>query len=402
MSNKFSEIVFVAAKRTPFGAFGGSLAGLTGNDLAVHAGKGCIEQTKLSASEIDAVVMGNVCQSSKDAPYLARHVGLRLGAEQKIPALTVNRLCGSGFEAIVQGAYLIGVEDKTTVLVGGTESMSQIPYVLRGARFGYRMGNGEIEDSLTTSLTDSFVNLPMAITAENLATQYKISRQAVDEFALKSQKRAQAATMNGVFKNEIYPLTIKSKKGESVISHDEHIRPDASIESLQKLKPVFKSDGVVTAGNASGVVDGAACLIMTTQKNASAKGWPVLGRLVAWAAVGCDPKIMGIGPVPATQLALKKWSDSSGSSKSLKDIKRVEVNEAFAPQYLAVEKELGLDPETTNSNGGAIAIGHPLGASGARLVGHLLYDLKRLGGGYGLASACIGGGQGMSVIVKVD
>lgn len=397
----FEDIVFVAAKRTPFGSFGGSLAGLTANDLALHAAQAALAQIQMPSTEIDAVVMGNVCQSSKDSIYLARHVGLRLGADQKIPALNVNRLCGSGFEAIVQGAYLIGVEGKTTVLVGGTESMSQIPYVLRGARFGIRMGNSEIEDSLTASLTDSFVNMPMAITAENLAEKYKISRDEVDQFAFQSQKRAQVATTQGIFKNEIAPLQIKTKKGPVTLELDEHIRPDVTLEGLKKLKPVFKADGVVTAGNASGIVDGAACLVMTTSAHAKAKNYKVLGKLASWAAVGCDPKIMGIGPVPATRMCLDRWSEVSGSKKTLSDIKRVEVNEAFASQFLAVQKELGLDIEKTNTNGGAIAIGHPLGASGARLVSHLLYDLARLGGGAGLASACIGGGQGMSVVIEV-
>ena len=401
MSVKNETLVFVAAKRSAFGAFGGSLASLSATDLALETSRACLEQSQLKASDLDAVVMGNVVQSSSDAIYLARHVGLRLGMPIDRPALNVNRLCGSGFEAIAQGAYLIQMDGVQAVLVGGTESMSQVPYVLRGARSGYRMGHGELEDFLMASLTDSFTGLPMAITAENLAEEYKISRTEVDAYALESQKRAAKAWEMGFFKDEIAPIVLKSKKGEIRFERDEHMRPETTLETLAKLKPVFKKDGVVTAGNASGIVDGAAVLILATESFAKSRGCRILGRLSAWAAVGCDPKVMGIGPVPASKKALERYAVLKGKTQSVADMKRVEVNEAFSPQYLAVEKTLGLDRSKTNCNGGAISMGHPLAASGARLVGHLLYELARLGGGAGLATACIGGGQGMSVIVEV-
>jgi acetyl-CoA acyltransferase 2 len=395
------DLVFVAAKRTPFGAFGASFLKLSATDLSVAASKACLAQSGVKGADIEAVVIGNVVQSSVDAIYLARHVGLKVGLPIEAPALTVNRLCGSGFEAIAQGANLILNEGMKTVLVGGSESMSQVPYVLRGARFGYRMGHGELEDYLMASLTDSYTGLPMAITAENLAERYEISRADVDGYALTSQERAAAAVKNGAFDLEIAPVEVGGKKGPTRIEKDEHLRPDSTLESLAKLKAVFKKDGVVTAGNASGIVDGACSLILTTSGEAKKKGWPVLGRLMAWAATGCDPTIMGIGPVPATMAVLKRYQHHHGTQKKISDFKLVEVNEAFAAQYLAVEEELELDRAKTNVDGGAIAIGHPLAASGARLVTHLLYALKSRGGGLGLASACIGGGQGMSVIVEV-
>lgn len=395
------DIVFVAAKRTPFGAFGGSLQKHTATDMGAHAAKACLDQIGASGEEIDSVIFGSVVQSAKDSIYLARHIGLRVGVPVAAPALTVNRLCGSGFEAIAQGAYALTMEGARAVLVGGSESMSQIPYVLRGARFGYRLGNSEMEDYLTASLTDAHVNLPMAMTAENLAEQYKISREEIDRYALLSQQRTATALAQGRFKKEIAPMKLKAKGGEVLLENDEHPRPDTKIESLAKLAPLFKKDGVVTAGNASGMVDGAAALIMTTKEHAQKKGWKVLGHLKAWASTGCDPKIMGIGPVPATHKALERLQQQKGERKALGDFKQIEVNEAFCAQYLAVEKELGLNREKTNIHGGATAIGHPLGATGARLVAHLLYSLGDQGGGWGLASACIGGGQGMSVIIEV-
>ncbi len=395
---KNENLVFVAAKRTPFGSFGGSFAALSATELAVEASKACLDQCGISGEEIDSVIFGNVVQSAKDSIYLARHVGLKVGVPIDRPALNVNRLCGSGFEAIAQGAYAIAFEGARAVLVGGSENMSQIPYVLRGARFGYRLGHGEVEDYLTASLTDSYVNLPMAMTAENLAVEYKISRQEVDQYALLSQQRAKKAWDSGKMKGEISPVKIKSKKGEVIIERDEPMRPEASLEGLAKLPPLFKKEGTVTAGNASGMVDGAAALILTTESHAKTKGWKVLGRLITWASVGCDPNIMGIGPVGATKKVLSRLSEISGKTKTIADFKMIEINEAFAPQYLAVEKALGLDREITNQNGGAIAIGHPLAASGARLVGHLLYQIGS--SQLALASACIGGGQGMSMVIE--
>jgi acetyl-CoA acetyltransferase family protein len=388
------KIVFVAAKRTPFGSFGGSFKNLSATDLAVEASKAALKQIG-KPIEIDEVIYGNVLQTSADAIYLARHVALKSGLPISTPAVTVNRLCGSGFEAIIQGARLIQSGEAKTVLVGGTESMSQSPYVLRGARFGYKMSNQPFEDSLMAGLFDPIPKLPMALTAENLAEMYKISRKECDEFALLSQQRASEAQQKNLLADEISPVEITERKETVTISKDEHIRANTTIETLSKLKPVFKENGTVTAGNASGMVDGACSLILTTEENAKKNHYKILGEFIQSHVVGCDPKIMGIGPVAATQGLLKK------ANASLDSISFVEVNEAFAPQFLAVKKELGLDISKTNVNGGAISIGHPLGASGARLTTHLLYLLQKKGGGLGLGSACIGGGQGISVLIKV-
>jgi acetyl-CoA acetyltransferase family protein len=395
------DFVFVAAKRTPFAKFGGSFLGSSATDLAVESSRACLEQASLKASDLGASVFGNVIQSSADAAYLARHVALKSGCDLSIPALTVNRLCGSGFEAVVQGAYLLQNAEAECVLVGGAENMSQVPYSMRGARFGYRMGHAELEDTLQAGLSDSYVNLPMALTAENLAEKYSISRSEVDAYALESQQRAAKAWASGVFAEEVSSVILKSKKGDRCVAQDEHMRADVTLEGLAKLPALFKKDGTVTAGNASGIVDGACSLILCTREFAQKKGLKVLGTLKSWGAAGCDPKIMGIGPVPATQKALKHFASRYGKNISLKDFARVEVNEAFGSQYLAVEKELGLDRKKTNVNGGAIALGHPLAASGARLTAHMLYELRRLGGGLGLVSACIGGGQGMSLVLEV-
>lgn len=389
------EIVFVAAKRTPFGSFGGTLKTWTATDLAVHASQAALEQSKLPPSLIDHVTFGNVMQTSSDAAYLARHVALRSGLAISTPCVTTNRLCGSGFEAIADGARRLLTQEASAVLVGGTESMSQAPYVLRQARFGYRMGNAELEDSLMAGLTDAYVKTPMAITAENLAEKFQISRAESDTFALRSQTLAEKAFQENRFREEIAPISIEVKGTKSILSKDEHIRPDVTQEGLTKLKAVFKKEGVVTAGNASGMVDGAAALVMTTREMAEKHGCPILGTFLSSAVVGCEPTIMGIGPVPATQKLL------SQTQKKFSDLSLVEINEAFACQVLAVNKELNVPMEKLNVDGGAISIGHPLGASGARLVMHLLYRLKNTSQGFGLASACIGGGQGMSVLLKV-
>lgn len=389
------SLVFVGAKRTPFGAFGGSFKTLTATDLAVHAAKAAIAQSGLPETAFDHVVFGNVQQTSSDASYLARHVGLRSGLPEGVPAVTVNRLCGSGFEAIAQAARLITSGEATTVLCGGTESMSQAPFVLRSARFGYRLGNADLEDSLTAGLFDTIPQIPMAITAENLAVKYGISRQECDEFALRSQLTGAEAARSGKLAEEIVPITFSERGKDKVVANDEHLRPESTIEGLAKLKPVFKKDGVVTAGNASGMVDGAAALVLTTRENAQKHKLPILGEWLGGFAVGCDPKIMGIGPVPAVRGLLSKL-DLKHS-----DFKLFEINEAFAAQVLAVQRELQFPADKLNAEGGSISIGHPLGASGARLTMHLLYALKRQGGGQGLASACIGGGQGMSVAIRV-
>jgi acetyl-CoA acyltransferase 2 len=388
------EIVFIGAKRTAFGTFSGAVKHLSATDLAVHASKAAIEQSGLSADQIDECIYGNVLQTSKDAIYLARHVALKSGMAQKTPALTVNRLCGSGFEAVVLGAKQLLLGEAQVVLVGGTESMSQAPHIVRGARDGFGFGRStELEDSLSACLVDSYTGSPMAITAENLAIQYEISRQECDAFALQSQQRWAKAQAEGAFKQEIAPIELKSKKGVVAFDTDEHPR-ESTLDTLAKLKPVFKADGVVTAGNASGICDGAASLIMTTRAHAEKLGVTPIAKLISWGISGCDPNIMGIGPVPASQIALSK------AGKSVADMDLVEVNEAFAPQFLAVEKALGLDRTKTNVDGGAISLGHPLGASGARITAHLIYALKARGLKLGLGSACIGGGQGISVIIE--
>jgi acetyl-CoA C-acetyltransferase/acetyl-CoA acyltransferase 2 len=396
MSKLSKSIVVVGAKRTAFGTMSGALKGASATDLAVHAAKAALEQSKVDKKAVGHVVIGNVMQTSPDAIYVARHVGLKAGLPIEVPALTVNRLCGSGFQAIVNGAEQLLLGEADCVLVGGTENMTQAPHVLRGGREGWPFGKApQVEDSLWSALTDSYNNTPMAVTAENLATKYGISRQQCDEYALSSQQRWAAAQEKGYFKSEIAPLEIPARKGPPVsFDKDEHPRPQTTLEILGKLPPVFKKDGVVTAGNASGICDGAACLVLATEDFAKKNGLAVLAKLVHWGVAGVDPSIMGIGPAPAIKQALAR------AELKLSDMDLVEVNEAFAPQYLAVEKELGLDRAKTNVNGGAIALGHPLGASGARITTHLVYELARRGGKYAVGSACIGGGQGIAVVIE--
>jgi acetyl-CoA acetyltransferase family protein len=391
------EVVFLSGVRTAFGAFGGALKDLTATQLGTIAAKAALQKAGVEAQAIEHAIFGNVMQTSQDAIYIARHVGLKAGCRIETPALTVNRLCGSGFEAIVQGARLLMLGEAETVLVGGAESMSQAPHVIRGARWGdLRLGPaGKLEDYLWESLLDANCGLTMAQTAENLADKLGISRLACDEFALLSQQRTAAAWESGKFNEEIAPVEIAGKKGKvTMFSRDEHPRPDATLEGLSKLTPYFKKDGTITAGNASGIVDGAAAMVMTTAKFAEQRGLRAIGRLVNWGFAGVEPSIMGIGPVPASRNALQR------ANMKLEQMNLVEVNEAFAPQYLAVEKELGLHREITNVNGGAIAIGHPLAASGTRLTLTILHELRRRKQKYGLATACIGGGQGAAVIVE--
>jgi acetyl-CoA C-acetyltransferase/acetyl-CoA acyltransferase 2 len=390
-----TDIVFLAAKRTPFGAFGGALRDLSATDLAVHASKAALGQAGVSPEDVGHVVFGNVAQTSSDAIYLARHVGLRAGAPVSTPALTVNRLCGSGFEAIVQGARLLAAGESEVVLVGGTESMSQAPLVLRGTRWGWPLGKPPpMEDMLWSALTDSYAGLPMGMTAEKLAERYRIGQDEVDEFSVLSQRRFAAAQEAGRFAEEIVPLELATRKGTVNFNRDEHPRPDATVEALRRLPKVFKKDGVIHAGAASGVSDGAGALVMVTRAWAEKHGKRPLARLVNWGFAGVDPTIMGIGPVAAFQNTLVR------AEAQLSDFQLFEVNEAFAPQYLAVERELGLPRDRTNVDGGAIAVGHPLAASGARITMHLIYELRRRGSRYGLGGACIGGGQGIAVALE--
>jgi acetyl-CoA acetyltransferase family protein len=376
------SVVFLSGVRTGFGAFGGTLKDLSATDLAVRASAEALTRSGVQAADVDHVVFGNVLQTSADAPYLARHAGLKAGVPLERPAVTVNRLCASGFEAIVQGAQQILLGHSRVVLAGGTESMSQAPHVIRGARWGLRLG--------------SYCGVSMGETAENLAERYGIGREEVDCYAARSQSCAAAAWRAGAFADEVVPVMVQDRKMRQLQAWaaDEHMRPDTTPEALAKLPPHFRKDGVVTAGNASGISDGAAALVLAGESLARERGLKPLGRLVAWAAAGVDPVIMGIGPVPASRLALQR------AGLSLEDMDLVEVNEAFAAQYLAVEQEMRLDRERTNVDGGAVALGHPLGASGARITLHLLHALRRRGGRYGLGTACVGGGQGMTVIVE--
>ncbi len=396
MAKLGKEIVIVGAKRTAFGTMNGALKGVTATDLAVHAAKAALAQSGVAAAEIGHVVVGNVMQTSADAIYCARHVGLKAGVPIEVPALTVNRLCGSGFEAIIQGAQYLLLGDAEAVLVGGTENMSQAPHVLRGGREGWPFGKSPaVEDSLWSALSDSYCNAPMAITAENLAAKYGISRDDCDEYALTSQKRWAAANEAGAFKDEIAPIELPARKGQTVtVAVDEHPRPQTTKEILGKLPPVFKKDGVVTAGNASGICDGAAMLVLTTADYAAKKGLTPLARLVQWGTAGVEPSLMGIGPAYAIPQAL----DRAGLKAA--DVDLFDINEAFAPQWLACAKHLELPLDRSNVNGGAIALGHPLGASGARITANLVYTLRRQNKKLGVGSACIGGGQGSAVVIE--
>jgi acetyl-CoA C-acetyltransferase len=350
----------------------------------------------VSAGEIQHVVFGNVIQQSGGDAYLARHIGLRAGCATETPALTVGRACGSGLQAIVTAAQQILAGDAGVVLAGGTESMSGQPHIVRGARWGLKFRAGALEDNLWLALVDSHCELPMSATAENLAAQYDIGRAEQDEYACRSHQAAAAAQQAGHFAAEIVPVPVTSRGKTVEVTRDEHIKPDTTVEKLRALPPAFSSTGTVTAGNASGINDGAAAVVVASVAAAERLGRAPLGRIVSWATAGVDPAVMGIGPVPATRRALER------AGLGLNDLDLIEINEAFAAQYLAVERELKLPRERTNVNGGAIALGHPVGASGARLALTLLHELRRRGGRYGLASLCIGGGQGIAMIVEAS
>jgi acetyl-CoA C-acetyltransferase len=390
-----TEAFVIDGARTAFGSYGGSLASVTSHGLGVTAAKGALARSNVDPARIDNVVMGNVIQSHEGAPYLARHVALDCGVPIETPALTLNRLCGSGLQAVVSVTQSIKLGESDIGLAGGAESMSQAPYVSRKARFGIRMGNDTLVDTLSEALTDSRAGCGMGITAENLAEKYGITREDQDTFAARSHQQATRATESGRLEEEIVAVTVNTRKGPVEATKDEHIREEATQESLSKLKPAFKKEnGTVTAGNSSGINDGAACLVVASEEGANQEDLEPMGRIVSWAVAGVDPNIMGIGPVPASRLALKR------AGLSLDDIDLVELNEAFAAQYLACEEELGLDREKVNVNGGAVAFGHPVGASGARILLTLLYELKRREKRYGLASLCIGGGQGIAMVVE--
>ena len=392
-----TEVVFLSGKRTGFGTFGGSLKDLTATDLGVFASRAALAAASIKAEDVQHTFFGNALQTSSDAIYLARHVGLRSGLPREAGALTVNRLCGSGFEAIVQGAKEILLGEARATLCGGTESMSTAPHVVRGARWGgLRLGEASrfFEDMLWEALRDGNCGLTMAETAEKLAQEYQVTRQDADQVAYQSQQRAKQAWDRGHFDAEIAEVMVKTRKGEVEYREDEHMRPDTTLEALAALRPYFKKDGLVTAGNASGIGDGAAACVLADAAWADKNGLRPIGRLVSWGFAGVDPSVMGIGPAPAARKALE------GAGLAVADMDLVEVNEAFAPQYKSVEKELGLDAEKTNVDGGAIALTHPLAASGARITIHLIHELRRRGARFGLGAACIGGGQGGAVVVE--
>ncbi|PLT35401.1 acetyl-CoA C-acetyltransferase [Bacillus sp. V5-8f] len=390
------EVYLIEGARTPFGSFGGSLKSVTDIEMGVTASKEAIKRSKIDASDIEHAFFGNVIHTTKAASYIARHISLKAGLPQESPALTLNRLCGSGLQAVVSAAQTIRLGEAQTALAGGTENMSQSPHVLRNTRFGTGLKSPQMDDMLWATLSDEYIGCGMGITAENLADRYDISRAKQDEFAYRSQQKAAAARESGRFEKEIIPVTLNAgKKNELTITEDEHIRPDTNVEKLSGLKPAFKAEGTVTAGNASGINDGAAAVVLASEQYLSKNpNITPLAKIKSWGIAGVDPNVMGIGPVPASKMALSR------AGLSWDDIDLIELNEAFAAQSLAVIQELNLNPEKVNVNGGAIALGHPVGASGTRVIYSLALELRERQANYGLATLCIGGGQGISVILE--
>ncbi|HYT68132.1 MAG TPA: acetyl-CoA C-acyltransferase [Vicinamibacterales bacterium] len=388
------DVFILGGARTPMAEYAGKLKDISALELGAIAARAAMERTGVKPADVDHVIYGNVLQSSSDAVYGARHVGLKAGLPIEVPALTVNRLCGSGIQAAVSGAHMILLGDADVVLSGGTESMSQAPHVIRGLRSGLRLGQGQLEDTLWSALLDTHCGCTMAGTAENCAAKYNVSREAQDAYAMRSQQLADKAWKEGRLKEEVVPVEIKSRKGVEIFAQDDHMRPESTMEALAKLPPAFSKNGCVTAGNASGIVDGGAALLLASAAGVKDHGLKPLARLTHWAYVGVEPTLMGMGPVPATRKVLAK------AGISLKEIDLIEVNEAFAAQYLSVERELGLDRDRVNVNGGAIALGHPLGMTGTRLLLTLTLELRRRGLKRGLATACIGGGQGIAAVVE--
>ncbi len=388
------DLVLVDGVRTPMAEYNGSFAEISAIDLGAHAARALFQRTGIDPSEIDHTVVGNALQTSPDAIYGARHVALKAGVPQTVPALTVNRLCGSGIQSVISGAHTILAGESTTCLVGGMENMSQAPHVIWGARRGFKLGQGQLQDLLMVALMDPYCGCYMAQTSNNLARDFSITREEQDQFSIRSQRLAGEAWASGKLAEEVVPVEVGKGKRAKVIDKDDHLRPETTMEDLAGLPPAFDKDGFVTAGNASGIVDGAAMMILSTAARAREKGWKPLGRILGWSVVGVDPSRMGIGPAPAIRKVLEKVGLSLG------DIDLFEINEAFAGQILAVAKDLDLDVNKLNVNGGAIALGHPLGATGTRLLITLLKELNRRGGGRGIASACIGGGQGIAMVVE--
>lgn len=404
---KYDGIVILSGKRTPFGRFMGSFANIGAVELAVIASRAAINQAGIKPADIESVIFANVAASSGDAFFFPRHVGLYSGAPISAPCHSVQRICSSSFEAIAEAAEQVYFGKADFVLAGGSENLTQVPVASFGGRMGFPLGRPNFVDYLWEAFLDTSCDCPMGLTAENLAKKYKITKPESDAFAILSQQRSGVAIKNGYLKDEIAPVTnctleahglkprkVKLPRGVESISQDEHPRPETTLEKICQLPPVYNKDGVQTAANSCGIVDGAAAVVLSSAKKAAQMNLKPLGRIVASSASGVEPNIMGIGPVPSCQLAMEV------AGLTLKDIDLVEINEAFAAQYIAVEKELGLDRNKSNIDGGAIAYGHPYGATGARLTMTLLYKLRRLGKRYGMASACIGGGQGMAVIVE--
>ena len=389
-----TPIYILGGARTPMADYAGKLRDVSAIDLAAVASTAALERSGVPADAVQHAVFGNVQQSSSDAVYAARHIALKAGVPVEVPALTVNRLCGSGIQAAISGAQMILLGEADIVLIGGTESMSQVPHVIRGLRSGLRLGQGQLEDSLWSALLDTHCGCTMAATAENCAAKYGIPRERQDEYAARSQQLAARAWAEGRFQDEVVPVPVKTRKGVEMVTADDHLRPETTVETLAKLPPAFGKNGCVTAGNASGIVDGGAALVLASEKAVRDRGLTPMARLTAWSVVGVEPSLMGMGPVPATRQALQR------TSLTLDHIDLFEINEAFAAQYLAVEKELGLDRERVNVNGGAIALGHPLGMTGTRLLLTLMLELRRRQATRGLASACIGGGQGIAAIIE--
>ncbi|HLQ67654.1 MAG TPA: acetyl-CoA C-acyltransferase [Candidatus Limnocylindrales bacterium] len=397
------EVVILSGARTPMtewvggragnGKPGGALKDVSAIDLGAAAAKAALERSKVPPDVIDHVVMGNALQTSGDALYGARHVALKAGVPVPVPALTVNRLCGSGIQSVISGAQMIQLGEANFVLAGGMENLSQAPFVIRGARSGIKMGQGALEDSLMVALRDSYCGCYMAQTSDNLARRFGITREQQDAYALRSITEGRRAIESCLLSEEIVAVTPPGKEAKPV-EKDDHAFEGATPEKLAKLPPAFGKDSFVTAGNASGIVDGAAALVITTARHAEKRNLSPMGRVVSWATVGVDPETMGIGPVPATRAALKV------AGMDVDDVDLFEINEAFAGQYLAVEHELGNPREKTNVNGGAIALGHPLAATGTRLILTLLFELRRRKKRWGVASACIGGGQGIAMVVE--
>lgn len=389
-----NDVYIIGGARTPMAEYTGKLKDFSAIELGAIAARAAMERTGVAPADVDHVVFGNVLQTSSDAVYGARHVGLKAGLPIEVPALTVNRLCGSGIQAAISGGQMIRLGEADVVLTGGMESMSQAPHVIRGLRNGLKLGQGQLEDTLWSALLDTHCGCTMAATAENCAAKYGVSRKEQDCYALRSQQLANEAWNAGRLAEEVVPVEIKSRKGVEVFARDDHMRPDSTVDGLAKLPTAFSKNGCVTAGNASGIVDGGAALVLTSETGVKARGLKPLAKLTHWATVGVDPALMGIGPAPATRRVLER------AGLSLADIDLIEVNEAFAAQYLSVEKELGLDRDRVNVNGGAIALGHPLGMTGTRLLLTLTLELRRRGLKRGLATACIGGGQGIAAIVE--